>query len=67
MTVVNIFRHIFGDDGLMLFQSLIETRAHFGGDFVGDVEYLPKIRIISFTALVMPQGIGILLTGPGID
>ena len=61
MSLQKIRGDVFGDDGFVGFQGIGVARAHFGGDFEGDVEELAEVEVVGGVALIVAEG-GLLYT-----
>ena len=62
-----VFRDIFGDDGLVLLERVEIAVALFRGDFEADVQQLAEARIEGRVFLVVPQRVDELLGTPAVD
>ena len=67
MAFVEVFCDVFGDELLVLLESIQITGTHLGGDFVAYVDQLPEMRVIRFIFDIVPQRRDKLLRGPALD
>ena len=56
MPFVDVFGHVLCDNVGVFVQRVEIARAHFGGNFVGYVQELAEVEIISLARLVVPEG-----------
>jgi len=67
VAVEEVLGDAFGDDLLVGVKGVEVAVTHLGGDFETDVEELTEVGIVSGIALIVGEGVDVLLAGPVVD